>query len=863
MKFGFKIRQLMGSSYGHGQAGKETAAPNILFTSDGNSLLSPIGNRINVIDLENHKTRVLTPQHRKNIRIIALSKDSRMLLSVDVEGRALFINMIRGVPLHRMNFRGKVRSAEFSPNDKYIAVSVGKRIDIWQTPAFFVEFAPLARVKQLSGFGNDITCLSWAGDSDHLIAGSKDLTAKLFRLKPLGYYTPPTFSGHRAPVVGCFIVDDVLPSQILSIAKDGAIFFWKLQCEGTITNPESCDDNAVFQPGERSCWRMDKKDFLKPSPASFSKIKSVCFHRGLKILVAGFDIGVFGIWDLASFSVIHTLSVGGQPLKTVTINSTGDWLAIGSSHLGQLLVWEWRAESYVIKQQGHNYGLSCLDFSPNGQLIVTGGDDNKVKVWNTSSGFCYLTFSEHISPITAVVFSQSGQVIISSSLDGTVRCHDLVRYKCFRTLTAPQAVQLVSLAVDFSGDVICAGSLDPPAIYVWSLQSGKLLDVLTGHEGPISALCFNPVQHQLLASSSWDGDVKLWDVFKSIETETLKHEYDVLAVAFRPDGRQLCSTCMNGNLYFWDLENANVEVMIEGRRDISGGRKDTQLTTASSSASSKYFTSVCYSADGSCIIAGGESKFVCIYEISQKVLVKKFQLSINRSFDGVLDELNSRELTDAGPLSMVDVSESDSDAHENESSLLPGVSRGESTLNRKIKPAIRSSCVRFSPTGREWATTCTDGLLLFSLDNNAVFDPFELQEDATPAAVKQHIKTGEFTKAIVMSFHINEMELMVEALDSVQKQDIMSVTRSLSAMYLKQLFLVLTKRIESSAHIEYYLVWVQAILTCHGNHLKSNKAHFLSAFRGMQKAILKHQDNLFRICDENQYMLSFMEKQPR
>lgn len=51
-------------------------------------------------------------------------------------------------------------------------------------------------------------------------------------------------------------------------------------------------------------------------------------------------------------------------------------------------------------------------------------------------------------------------------------------------------------------------------MYVWSLQTGRLLDVLAGHEAPLSELSFSPSQG-VLASASWDGTVKLWDVYKS------------------------------------------------------------------------------------------------------------------------------------------------------------------------------------------------------------------------------------------------------------------------------------------------------------------------------------------------------------
>ncbi len=54
--------------------------------------------------------------------------------------------------------------------------------------------------------------------------------------------------------------------------------------------------------------------------------------------------------------------------------------------LGQLLVWEWQSESYVFKQQGHFNNMNSLAYSPDGQYIVTGGDDGKVSL--LPLGFC-------------------------------------------------------------------------------------------------------------------------------------------------------------------------------------------------------------------------------------------------------------------------------------------------------------------------------------------------------------------------------------------------------------------------------------------------------------------------------------------
>jgi hypothetical protein len=51
------------------------------------------------------------------------------------------------------------------------------------------------------------------------------------------------------------------------------------------------------------------------------------------------------------------------------------------------------------------------------------------------------------------------------------------RYRNFRTFTAPRQVQFSCLAVDSSGEVVCAGCMDVFEIFVWSMKTNRLLEV--------------------------------------------------------------------------------------------------------------------------------------------------------------------------------------------------------------------------------------------------------------------------------------------------------------------------------------------------------------------------------------------------
>ena len=59
----------------------------------------------------------------------------------------------------------------------------------------------------------------------------------------------------------------------------------------------------------------------------------------------------------------------------------------------------------------------------------------------------------------------------------------------------------------------------------------------------------------------------------------------------------------------------------------------------------RHFTTLCYTADGQNLLAGGSSKFICLYDINQQQLVKKYQTSHNQSFDGMKVISNKKDIT--------------------------------------------------------------------------------------------------------------------------------------------------------------------------------------------------------------------------
>ena len=545
----------------------------------------------------------------------------------------------------------------------------------------------------------------------------------------------------------------------------------------------------------------------------------------------------------------------------MTLNKSGEWLAFGASKLGQLLVWEWQSESYILKQQGHFDSMNALVYSPDGQRIVTTADDGKIKVWDTQSGFCIVTFTEHTSGVTACEFAKRGNIFFTSSLDGSIRAWDLLRYRNFRTFTAPTRMSFSSVAVDPSGEIVCASSLDAFDIYVWSVQTGQLLDQLSGHEGPVSSLAFAP-SADIVASGSWDHTVRIWSIYGRNQTsEPIQLQADVLDVAFRPDSKQLAVSTLDGQLTFWSVSVAGQEAGVDGRRDVSGGRKISDRRTAANVAGTKFFKCIAYSADGSCIIAGGNSKYICLYDVQSGSLIKKFTVSVNLSLQGTQEFLNSRNLTEAGPRGLLDGQGEASDLEDRIDRTLPGAIRGDPSV-RRTRPEVRVPAVAFSPTGRAFCAASTEGFFVYSLENTIHFDPFDLDISITPASTLQAIKEKNFLLAFIMAFRLNERLLIRRVYEAIPVNDVTLLVKEIPPVYLARLLRFIAQATDESPHLEFNLRWIEALLYAHGPYLKDHASSFAPELRTVQKAIEKFRLNIARLADDNIYALDYLLAQP-
>eukprot|EP00922_Rhytidocystis_sp_ex-Travisia-forbesii_P064443 GHVS01095763.1.p1 GENE.GHVS01095763.1~~GHVS01095763.1.p1 ORF type:complete len:1115 (+),score=197.80 GHVS01095763.1:42-3347(+) len=625
-------------------------------------------------------------------------------------------------------------------------------------------------------------------------------------------------------------------------------------------------------------WTIQQKAFWNLTGGA--KVTCSRFHRGRNLLVLCSSSGVFSLYECPTLSTLYTLSigtaavVGGQlssEIAQVDINGDGSWIAIGTRDTGTLLVWEWQSETYILRQQGHHFGVQCLAFSPAGSaavlsigshvdkeapaavghssscsvglsrsgLVATGGVDGKVKLWDTHTGFCFITFTQHTAACMDVVFTPQANAVLTASLDGSVRAFDLLRYRNFRTFAAVDgcAVQFVCVAVDGAGELVTAGAqaAEDYHVYVWSIQTGRLVERLSGHTGPVVGLAFHPHPNfpGVLATASWDQSIRVWDLYGRVDScggNRLDHSTSVLAMAFDPRGNgRIAAATMAGKITFWNFDLQQVVGTVDGLRDIqtrrrfgdkfaannSRGKSNKQLSDElgpnSGVNQNQHFTSIGYSATGDWILAcSKQSPRVCVYDTNLFVLVQAVQLTRNLSLDGLLMQLSSRYMTESG-LGMDQLDLSDSEEEDTfglerskkrirQDNALPGVSTGESRMQKHGKQ-FDVWKIRFSPDGRQWGVATSHGLFLYSLDSSGAsrssgdcrrllgnlvgrstpqFAPQWLTKFVNLPNIQRALDHKQHAKAFILSLALNHLPALSLSYHSVPLNNIQLVVQSIA-----------------------------------------------------------------------------------
>eukprot|EP01041_Mallomonas_annulata_P004381 gene4381-8724_t len=293
-------------------------------------------------------------------------------------------------------------------------------------------------------------------------------------------------------------------------------------------------------------------------------ITSVSFSPDGNKAVSGSDDASIKIWDVNTGEIIHTIMGHSGAVTSVSFSSNGQFILSTSSDCSIRLwnVLTGHEESFL---EGHTECILCAIYSPNNNnRIASGSEDKLIKLWNVITSAATtttttttitlqheMTLEGHNVPVLCLAFSSDGNMLISGSEDQQIRIWNVLD-GMFSLLTLLEGCHDVS----GGGDKL---------IKVWDISSGGgvCIHTLEGHVGPVTAISFRPhteqEQQQQLVSASGDKNIKIWDLKSNLHESVIEgHIGAVTGLAVTYQGSRLASGSTDQNIIFWDTNTGNI-----------------------------------------------------------------------------------------------------------------------------------------------------------------------------------------------------------------------------------------------------------------------------------------------------------------
>jgi WD40 repeat protein len=534
----------------------------VAFSPDGNILASGSDDRtLRLWDV--HSGECLTSLQYEDgikphdVKSVAFSPDGRILAS---SGSASTIQLWQIQDRRNsicwktlVGHQGWVWSVAFSPDGEMLASgSDDATVKLWN-----VNTGECLRT--LVGHKNELRSIAFSHDGRILISSSKDRTIRLWDAQTGECFK--TLVGHENWIWA--MAFDPIHQIIASGGEDRTIRLWSLatgQCLRVLQGYTNTLYSIAFVP---------TPELTEPTP----------IHPPI-LLASGYFDRIVRIWNIQD-CVYASFRGHTDAIRAVAVNPDGRILAGGGGSADPTIeLWSFPDGRCLTNLSGHTSEIWSLVFSADGQILASGSTDHTIRLWHVSTGRCLHILAEHLHWVMSLAFSRQLDILVSAGFDRMIKFWNVQTGACIRTWQVGQSI--CSIAFSPSGDLLASGSIERE-IGLWNVATGECLQTLSGHTHFVWSVAFSP-DGRLLASGSFDRTIRLWDLSTGECLQVFAgHDNGVFSVAFVPqhntnlvdddplsDHQLLASSSADGTIRLWDIETGECLKILRSPRPYEG-----------------------------------------------------------------------------------------------------------------------------------------------------------------------------------------------------------------------------------------------------------------------------------------------------
>jgi WD40 repeat protein len=478
------------------------------------------------------------------------------------------------------------------------------------------------------GYGSG---LAFIADGTLIASGNDNDTITVWDIDT-GQLTGDPFIGHTETIFNLAVSPD---GQILaSNSHDMTIVLWDVVTRQPIGSPLTGPDHLAF---------------------------GLTFSPDGRFLAAGFRSEI-RIWKVQTRQLVHRFSLSGNTIRGVAFSPDGTKLAVANYKSlregGSVVLWDLVGGEKVAEiVKAHQSGGFAAAFSPDGGLLVSGGDGRhildygEVRFWDPSTlqplemkltklpghvrdviflpGGDQLVFNlqnkiwfwdlkaeipvvqEFSAYVKDMVLSPNSELLATIGPDATVLLWDLIDRQANIQHPIQDSESVNALAYHPTEQIFASGGCGrreqvsgkctQGEIRLWDAQTRTTRGApIRGHTREVASVTFSP-DGNTIASGGREGAVILWEAAtgKMILPPVQGHAGEITAVVFSPDGRLLVSSGEDGVIRLWDpTTGQSLGDPLVGH---SGG-----------------ITSLSFSPDGQQLAAGGENGTIVLWDVDTR-----------------------------------------------------------------------------------------------------------------------------------------------------------------------------------------------------------------------------------------------------
>jgi WD40 repeat protein len=323
--------------------------------------------------------------------------------------------------------RGKyVNAAQFSPTGKYVVTAfAGSNVaKVWNANTGMLA-------SSIKGHGGEIWSAQFSPDNKRIVSLSKDHTARIWDAysgEPIAIlqdYQDERVQTAKFTLDGRYVVTTRADGKTrIWNAETGSLIqvldFWFLAIStdarqvAVLDTDGSVDILDLSTGGKVKLLDIEGVFDLLPQIEFSVDGKRIIIFWGSKLYIRDTRSG-------SNISVIDNL-INGASNGIARFSPDGRRVITVSGNFGQEVeIWDAETGAKMGMLEGHSTWINDVEFSPDGNWIVTASADSTARLWDAHTGASVAVFKGHDAAVNSAAFSSDSQTIVTASPDGTAQ----------------------------------------------------------------------------------------------------------------------------------------------------------------------------------------------------------------------------------------------------------------------------------------------------------------------------------------------------------------------------------------------------------------------------------------------------------